>query len=69
MPRWTAKPASTRAAAAPTSRTARTTVRIEGLLLDGVLDPGGGSVTPGADGAPGLGLTLVEERARRYRVE
>ncbi|WP_435270681.1 enolase C-terminal domain-like protein [Streptomyces sp. 1222.5] len=44
-------------------------VRIEGLLFDGVLDPGGGSVTPGADGAPGLGLTLVEERARRYRVE
>ncbi|MFF8404284.1 enolase C-terminal domain-like protein [Streptomyces sp. NPDC015684] len=44
-------------------------VRIEGLLFDGVLDPGGGSVTPGADGALGLGLTLVEEQARRYRVE
>ncbi|MER6429308.1 enolase C-terminal domain-like protein [Streptomyces sp900105245] len=44
-------------------------VRVEGLLFDCVLDPGGGSVTPGADGAPGLGLTLVEEQARRYRVE
>ncbi len=44
-------------------------VRIERLLFDGVLDPGGGSVTPGADGAPGLGLTLVEERAAPYRVE
>ncbi|MEV6835700.1 enolase C-terminal domain-like protein [Streptomyces sp. NPDC051133] len=44
-------------------------VRIERLLFDGVLDPGGGSVTPGADGAPGLGLTLVEERAEKYRTE
>ncbi|MEV7816863.1 enolase C-terminal domain-like protein [Streptomyces flaveolus] len=44
-------------------------VRIERLLFDGVLDPGGGSVTPGADGAPGLGLTLMEERAAPYRVE
>ncbi|MGW2422693.1 enolase C-terminal domain-like protein [Streptomyces sp. NPDC001709] len=44
-------------------------VRIERLLFDGVLDPGGGSITPGADGAPGLGLTLVEERAGPYRVE
>ncbi|POX59201.1 mandelate racemase [Streptomyces sp. Ru62] len=44
-------------------------VRIERLLFDGVLDPGGGSVTPGADGTPGLGLTLVEERAAPYRVE
>ncbi|MGW3210131.1 enolase C-terminal domain-like protein [Streptomyces sp. NPDC001135] len=44
-------------------------VRIERLLFDGVLDPGGGSVTPGAGGAPGLGLTLVEERAEKYRTE
>ncbi|MFF9765672.1 enolase C-terminal domain-like protein [Streptomyces sp. NPDC014636] len=43
--------------------------RIERLLFDGVLDPGGGSITPGADGAPGLGLTLVQERAAPYRVE
>ncbi|MBL1084392.1 mandelate racemase [Streptomyces actinomycinicus] len=42
-------------------------VRIERLLFDGVLDPAGGSVTPGADGTPGLGLTLVEERAAPYR--
>lgn len=44
-------------------------VRIERLLFDGVLDPGGGAVTPGADGAPGHGLTLAEERARPYRVD
>ncbi|MEV5149532.1 enolase C-terminal domain-like protein [Streptomyces sp. NPDC052727] len=44
-------------------------VRIERLLFDGVLDPGGGSVTPGADGTPGLGLTLAQERAAPYRVE
>ncbi|MEU8032433.1 enolase C-terminal domain-like protein [Streptomyces sp. NPDC049099] len=44
-------------------------VRIERLLFDGVLDPGGGSIAPGADGAPGLGLTLAEERARQYRTE
>ncbi|AOR30270.1 mandelate racemase [Streptomyces fodineus] len=44
-------------------------VRIERLLFDGVLDPGGGSVTPGADGAPGLGLSLVAERAEPYRVQ
>ncbi|WP_432154654.1 enolase C-terminal domain-like protein [Streptomyces tricolor] len=44
-------------------------VRIERLLYDGVLDPGGGSIAPGADGAPGLGLTLAEERAAPYRVE
>ncbi|RRQ75935.1 mandelate racemase [Streptomyces griseofuscus] len=44
-------------------------VRIERLLFDGVLDPGGGSITPGADGAPGLGLTLAEERAEPYRVQ
>ncbi|MYR03222.1 enolase C-terminal domain-like protein, partial [Streptomyces sp. SID6139] len=44
-------------------------VRIERLLFDGVLDPGGGSITPGAAGAPGLGLTLAEERAEPYRVQ
>jgi hypothetical protein len=44
-------------------------VRVERLLSDGVLDPGGGSVTPGADGEPGLGLTLAEERAWPYRTE
>ncbi|MDN3262656.1 enolase C-terminal domain-like protein [Streptomyces sp. CSDS2] len=44
-------------------------VRIEHLLFDGVLDPAGGSVTPGADGAPGLGLTLARERAAPYRTE
>ncbi|MFF4685393.1 enolase C-terminal domain-like protein [Streptomyces sp. NPDC001307] len=43
-------------------------VRIERLFFDGVLDPGGGSIAPGADGAPGLGLSLVEERAGPYRV-
>ncbi|MFB6959787.1 enolase C-terminal domain-like protein [Streptomyces sp. NPDC056309] len=43
-------------------------VRIERLLFDGVLDPDGGSITPGADGAPGLGLTLDTERAQTYRV-
>lgn len=43
-------------------------VRVERLLFDGVLDPGGGTVTPGADGAPGLGLTLAGERAQTYRV-
>ncbi|MEU9396719.1 enolase C-terminal domain-like protein [Streptomyces sp. NPDC048324] len=43
-------------------------VRIERLLFDGVLDPGGGSITPGSGEAPGLGLTLNTERARPYRV-
>lgn len=43
-------------------------VRIERLLFDGVLDPAGGSIAPGADGTPGLGLTLAAERARPYRV-
>jgi L-alanine-DL-glutamate epimerase-like enolase superfamily enzyme len=44
-------------------------VRIERILFDGVLDPAGGSITPGADGAPGLGLALNTERAQAYRVE
>ncbi|WP_255949745.1 enolase C-terminal domain-like protein [Streptomyces odontomachi] len=43
-------------------------VRIEQLLFDGVLDPAGGSITPGHDGAPGLGLTLRADRAEPYRV-
>ncbi|MFF4289402.1 enolase C-terminal domain-like protein [Streptomyces sp. NPDC001633] len=42
-------------------------VRIENLLFDGVLDPSGGSVTPGADGAPGHGLTLRTADAEPYR--
>jgi L-alanine-DL-glutamate epimerase-like enolase superfamily enzyme len=41
-------------------------VRIERLLFDGTLDPTGGTITPGADGAPGLGLTLRQEQALRF---
>ncbi|MFB8182283.1 hypothetical protein ACFC8N_41085 [Streptomyces sp. NPDC055966] len=44
-------------------------VRIERLLFDGCLTPDGGSLTPGADGTPGLGLTLNTERAQPYRVD
>ncbi|GAU70565.1 mandelate racemase/muconate lactonizing enzyme family protein [Streptomyces sp. NBRC 110611] len=33
-------------------------VRIERMLFRGTLDPAGGSVTPGVDGASGHGLTL-----------
>ncbi|WP_042402419.1 enolase C-terminal domain-like protein [Streptacidiphilus carbonis] len=43
-------------------------VRIENLFFDGTLDPRGGVLTPGADGRPGHGLSLVEERAVAYRV-
>ncbi|MGW3497666.1 enolase C-terminal domain-like protein [Streptomyces sp. NPDC001020] len=43
-------------------------VRIERLLFDGVLDAGGGSITPGSEGEPGLGLSLNTERAQTYRV-
>ncbi|MFD4631168.1 enolase C-terminal domain-like protein [Streptomyces sp. NPDC058284] len=43
-------------------------VRIERLLFDGVLDPGGGSIRPGASGEPGLGLTLRQEAAEPYRI-
>ncbi|WP_037673972.1 enolase C-terminal domain-like protein [Streptomyces griseus] len=43
-------------------------VRIERILFDGVLSPAGGALTPGADGAPGLGLALNTERAGAYRV-
>ncbi|MFD0277232.1 enolase C-terminal domain-like protein [Kitasatospora sp. NPDC127111] len=42
-------------------------VRIERLLFDGTLDPAGGTVTPGADGAPGHGLRLNPARAAAYR--
>jgi L-alanine-DL-glutamate epimerase-like enolase superfamily enzyme len=40
--------------------------RIEGMLFDGVLDPAGGVLTPEPD-EPGLGLTLRESDAERYR--
>jgi L-alanine-DL-glutamate epimerase-like enolase superfamily enzyme len=43
-------------------------VRIERILFDGVLTPDGGNIVAGADGAPGLGLTLNTERAQAYRV-
>jgi hypothetical protein len=36
------------------------------MLFDGALDPGGGILTPDA-GQPGLGLTLRESDAGRYR--
>ncbi len=42
-------------------------VRIEDLLFDGVLDPGGGSLQPD-QGRPGLGLTLKSVDAEQYRV-
>lgn len=42
-------------------------VRIERLLFDGALDPTGGTITPGADGAPGHGLRLAPARAAAYR--
>ncbi|MFJ1933277.1 MULTISPECIES: hypothetical protein [unclassified Kitasatospora] len=38
-------------------------VRIERPLFDGTRDPAGGTVTPGADGAPGHGLRLAPARA------
>ncbi|HTQ91936.1 MAG TPA: enolase C-terminal domain-like protein [Streptosporangiaceae bacterium] len=40
--------------------------RIEGMLFDGALDPAGGILTPDPD-EPGLGLTLRESDAERYR--
>ncbi|SEK44991.1 enolase C-terminal domain-like protein [Streptacidiphilus jiangxiensis] len=43
-------------------------VRIENALFDGCLDPTGGLLRPGHDGAPGLGLTprrdVLEQRRR-----
>ncbi|MFE2347360.1 enolase C-terminal domain-like protein [Kitasatospora cineracea] len=44
-------------------------VRVESLLFDGVLDPAGGTVAPGADGTPGHGLSLAERRAAPYLVD
>ncbi|MGW2367549.1 enolase C-terminal domain-like protein [Streptomyces sp. NPDC001667] len=43
-------------------------VRIERLFFDGVLDPSGGTIRPGASGAAGHGLTLRRRDAERYRV-
>jgi L-alanine-DL-glutamate epimerase-like enolase superfamily enzyme len=43
-------------------------VRIENMLFRGTLDPGGGTVAPGAGGEPGHGLTLDRTAADRYRV-
>jgi L-alanine-DL-glutamate epimerase-like enolase superfamily enzyme len=40
--------------------------RIEAMLFDGVLPPAGGTLTPDRD-APGLGLTLRESDAEKYR--
>ncbi|MFB8758829.1 enolase C-terminal domain-like protein [Streptomyces sp. NPDC059852] len=42
-------------------------VRIENLLFHGTLDPGGGTVAPGASGEPGHGLTLDRTAADRFR--
>jgi L-alanine-DL-glutamate epimerase-like enolase superfamily enzyme len=41
--------------------------RIEDLFFDGTLDPHGGNIRPGADGAPGHGLILRAEQAEKYR--
>ncbi|MET9879383.1 enolase C-terminal domain-like protein [Actinacidiphila glaucinigra] len=43
-------------------------VRIEESLFDGTLDPSGGTISPGADGSPGLGLSFRDERAAPCRV-
>jgi L-alanine-DL-glutamate epimerase-like enolase superfamily enzyme len=42
--------------------------RIEALFFDGTLDPAGGAIKPGENGAPGLGLELRTAVANRYRV-
>ncbi|MGA5085607.1 enolase C-terminal domain-like protein [Streptomyces sp. NRRL S-1314] len=42
-------------------------VRIETMLFHGTLDPQGGTVSPGASGEPGHGLTLDRAAADRYR--
>ncbi|MFD5461809.1 enolase C-terminal domain-like protein [Kitasatospora sp. NPDC127059] len=42
-------------------------VRIENLVFDGTLDPAGGHLHPGRDGAPGLGLTVRADVAEQYR--
>ncbi len=40
--------------------------RIERMLFDGALDPGGGNLTPAPD-QPGLGMSLREPDADKYR--
>ncbi len=42
-------------------------VRIERRLFDGTSDPSGGTIRPGASGAPWLGLTPRAEAAERHR--
>ncbi|MGW4540802.1 enolase C-terminal domain-like protein [Streptomyces chartreusis] len=42
--------------------------RIEDMLFHGALDPLGGTLTPGASGEPGHGLTLNRTAADRYRI-
>ncbi|MFC8419497.1 enolase C-terminal domain-like protein [Streptomyces sp. NPDC057236] len=42
-------------------------VRIENMMFHGTLDPGGGTVTPGASGEPGHGLSLNRRAAERFR--
>ncbi len=42
-------------------------VRLESLWFDGTLDPTGGSISPGADGSPGHGLTLKSADAEPHR--
>ncbi|MFE9426982.1 enolase C-terminal domain-like protein [Kitasatospora sp. NPDC006697] len=41
-------------------------VRIETLLFDATLDPAGGELHPGHDGAPGLGLTPRQDVLERH---
>ncbi|KES07794.1 mandelate racemase [Streptomyces toyocaensis] len=43
-------------------------VRIENMLFHGTLDPRGGTVTPGASGEPGHGLTLNRPAADLHRI-
>ena len=42
-------------------------VRVDHLLFDGVLEPEGGTLRPAGD-QPGIGLTLRESEAERFRV-
>jgi L-alanine-DL-glutamate epimerase-like enolase superfamily enzyme len=41
--------------------------RIERMLFEGALDPDGGILTPAPD-RPGLGMSLREPDAEKYRV-
>ncbi|MER5784569.1 enolase C-terminal domain-like protein [Streptomyces mobaraensis] len=43
-------------------------VRIESTLFSGALDPTGGTIRPGADGAPGHGMAFRRAEASPYRV-